>query len=210
MRNAKTVRPPRSTAERWAFRYDLGVKIYTKTGDGGETSLYSGGRVPKDHARIEAYGTLDELNALIGLLLAEPVPDEAADALAEVQGALFSIGAALADPDQRGTHDAAAWAVEPLEGWIDRMDAELEPLSSFILPGGTRSAAVAHVARAVCRRAERRVLAAEREAGEVPEGVVPYVNRLSDLLFVLARWLNARLGVADSPWTGSKAGTSEE
>jgi len=178
------------------------VKTYTKTGDDGETSLYSGGRVPKDDLRVEAYGTLDELNALLGLLLSEPIPDDVADFLVEVQRSLFSIGSALADPNGRAGFDADSWEVEPLEMMIDRMDAELEQLSTFILPGGTRAAAVTHVARAVCRRAERRVFAADRGAGGVSRGVVPYLNRLSDLLFVLARWLNARLGVTAQAWTG--------
>lgn len=172
------------------------MKVYTKTGDGGETSLFSGGRVGKDHPRIEAYGTIDELNSVLGLLLTEPVPDEVEERLVVVQSSLFSIGAALADPESKLTPDEAAWSVEPLESWIDAMDLSLDELRAFILPGGCRGAALAHVARTVCRRAERRVLSIE----EIHPGIVPYLNRLSDALFVLSRFLNARLGIADPEW----------
>lgn len=177
------------------------MKIYTKTGDSGTTSLFSGGRVAKHHPRLEAYGTLDELNSVLGTLRCEPLPAGADSQLEGVQRALFSIGAALADPEGRCAPDGGlAWAVEPLETWIDAMDAELPPLRRFILPGGSRAAALAHQARTVCRRGERRVaeLAAAGEA--VPEKVVPYLNRLSDALFVLARYANARMGVADLEW----------
>jgi cob(I)alamin adenosyltransferase len=130
-------------------------KIYTKTGDGGETSLLSGGRVSKDSARIEAYGTVDELNSVLGLLRSEPLPAETDAAVEQVQEVLFSLGAALADPKQKCPQDDSAWATEPLEEWIDAMERDLEPLKSFILPGGSRAAALAHLARTVCRRAER-------------------------------------------------------
>ncbi|HOC44589.1 MAG TPA: cob(I)yrinic acid a,c-diamide adenosyltransferase [Thermoanaerobaculales bacterium] len=176
------------------------MKIYTKTGDGGETSLLSGGRVAKDHPRIEAYGTLDELNSFLGLLLTEPLPEAAAGELARVQSALFAMGAALADAEGRFDHDPRKWAAVPLEGWIDGMDGELEQLRSFILPGGCRAAAIAHVARTVCRRGERCAIAAGREPGGIPDGVVVYLNRLSDCLFVLARWLNAKAAVAERRW----------
>lgn len=189
------------------------MKIYTKTGDGGETSLLSGGRVAKDHPRIATYGTLDELNSLIGLLLTEPIPDAAANQLAAIQNSLFSMGAALADADSRLPRDPAEWAVDPIERWIDRMDGELEPLTSFILPGGCRAAAMAHVARTVCRRAERRAVIASRASGALPSGVLEYLNRLSDALFVLARWLNAQIGVSDRTWpphTGPRPARPEE
>jgi cob(I)alamin adenosyltransferase len=172
------------------------MKVYTRTGDGGETSLYSGGRVGKFDARIEAYGTVDELNSTLGLLLTESLPSEAAGRLREVQEALFAVGAALADPERKLEPDPEAWAPEPLEAWIDAMDDELAELRAFILPGGGRPAALAHVARTVCRRAERRVLA----VGGVTPGIVPFLNRLSDALFVLARFLNARAGIADPEW----------
>ena len=172
------------------------MKIYTKTGDEGETSLFSGGRVGKDHPRIEAYGTVDEFNSVLGLLVTEPLPDGIVERLQGVQSALFSIGSSLADPESKLTPDESAWAVEPLEGWIDAMDESLGELRGFILPGGCRGAALAHVARAVCRRTERRVLSIK----EVNPGIVPYLNRLSDALFVLARFLNFRVGIADPEW----------
>ena len=176
------------------------VKIYTRTGDGGETSLLSGGRVAKDHPRIEVYGTLDELNSLLGLLLTEQLPEAVAGELERVQGALFAMGAALADAEGRFAHDPCEWDAEPIERWIDGMEGELEKLKSFILPGGCRAAAIAHMARTVCRRAERSATAAGREPGGIPDGILVYLNRLSDGLFVLARWLNARADVAERRW----------
>jgi cob(I)alamin adenosyltransferase len=178
---------------RW---YHARMKVYTRTGDSGETSLFSGGRVAKDNPRIEAYGTVDELNSVLGLLLTEALPDASVEHLRAVQAVLFSIGGALADVEGRLPRDPEAWATGPLEAWIDAMDAELGELRSFILPGGCRGAALAHVARTVCRRAERRVLLIPG----APPGIVPFLNRLSDALFVLARSLNARLGIADPEW----------
>ena len=175
------------------------ARIYTRTGDKGETSLLSGGRVAKAHPLVEAYGTLDELNSMLGLLRCEPMPNEADVQLAAIQSSLFSIGSVLADPEGRLPRDEEAWRPEPIERWIDAMDADLQPLSAFLLPGGCRGAALSHVARTICRRAERRVQTA---APDVPGGVLAYLNRLSDALFVLARWLNAQLGVAETRWTG--------
>ena len=183
------------------------VKIYTRTGDGGETSLYSGGRVGKDHPVVEAYGSLDELNAVLGLLLCEPLPSGVESQLTGIQDTLFEIGSALADPHRRSDFDPGVWATAPLERWIDEMDVELEPLTAFILPGGCRAAALAHLARTVCRRAERRVRAVS--SAEQPEGVLPYLNRLSDLLFVLARWLNNRFGIIEHRWKGRSAKGNE-
>lgn len=181
--------------------YDARVaKIYTRTGDRGETSLFSGGRVGKDHARIEAYGTVDELSSVLGLLICEPLPPGVADRLREVQENLFVIGSVLADVEGRLDLAGGGWDPEPLERWIDQLDAELPELKSFILPGGSRAAAMAHVARTVCRRAERRVTTVADDAEAVPAGVLPYLNRLSDLLFTLARHLNARLGVSEQAW----------
>ena len=177
------------------------MQIYTRTGDAGGTGLFAGGRVDKDDARVEAYGALDELNATLGLLAVEPLPSGTADRVRDVQRTLFTLGGALADPEGRYAPPASAWDPEPLERWIDEMDGELEPLSAFVLPGGTRAASIAHLARTVCRRAERRVVTLGRQVG-LQEGVVPYVNRLSDLLFTLARFLNARSGVADVEWRG--------
>jgi len=172
------------------------MKVYTKTGDTGETSLFSGGRVVKDDPRIEAYGTIDELNSVLGLLLTTPVPESAASELRDVQSSLFVIGSVLADADGKLDQDESAWKTAPLEAWIDDMDDSLDDLRAFILPGGSEGAALAHVGRTVCRRAERRVLAVE----DVRPGVVAYLNRLSDALFVLARFLNARLGIAETEW----------
>lgn len=172
------------------------MKVYTKTGDKGETSLFSGGRVAKDHPRIEAYGTIDELNSVLGLLLTTPLPDSIADRLRAIQSSLFAIGSVLADAQGKLDQDASAWATEPIESWIDAMDSELDQLRAFILPGGSQGAALAHLARTVCRRAERRVLAVE---GIAP-GIVAYLNRLSDAFFVVARSVNARLGIADPEW----------
>lgn len=172
------------------------MKVYTKTGDEGETSLFSGGRVGKDHPRIEAYGTVDELNAVLGLLLTTPVPKSARRQLRTIQSSLFAIGSVLADADGKLEADESAWATGSIEQWIDAMDSELGDLRAFILPGGSQGAAIAHLARTVCRRAERRVLVIE---GVEPE-IVAYLNRLSDGLFVLARFINARLGVSDPEW----------
>lgn len=172
------------------------VKVYTKSGDEGETSLYSGGRVAKDHPRIEAYGTVDELNSVLGLLSTEPMPEVVIGRIREIQSALFSIGSSLADRESKLPPQTGEWKTEPLEEWIDAMDETLAELRAFILPGGCRGAGLAHVARSVCRRAERRVLAVD---GAHP-GIVPYLNRLSDALFVLARSLNAHHGIADPEW----------
>ncbi len=181
------------------------MKIYTRGGDRGTTSLLSGGRVDKDDRRLNAYGTLDELNAVLGLLLCEPLPDETGERIRLIQRSLFAIGGALADANATFDHDNTAWDVSPLEEWIDDMDLELPELKQFILPGGSRAAALTHLARTVCRRAERRVHSVSA-AGAVPEGIIPYLNRLSDAFFVLARWLNARLGIADPEWNARTTG----
>lgn len=174
----------------------MSVKIYTKTGDSGETSLFSGGRVSKNSPRIEAYGTVDELNSVLGLLAAEELSSEVVERLREIQSALFVVGSLLADPERRLDDKAGSLSAEPLEEWIDAMETELPELRAFILPGGCREAALTHVARAVCRKAERRVVALDGADSEV----VAYLNRLSDLFFVLARWLNARCGIPDVEW----------
>jgi cob(I)alamin adenosyltransferase len=180
------------------------VKIYTKTGDRGETGLLGPLRVPKSHPRIEAYGSVDELNATIGLTRTEMGAEPGADALlARVQDDLFAIGAILAT--QPGVRVPSARAVTArdarrLERAIDAMTAELPPLRTFVLPGGSRGGAFLHLARTVCRRAERAVVALARQERGVPGGVIVYLNRLSDLLFVMARHANARAGVPDVPW----------
>ncbi|WP_460182567.1 cob(I)yrinic acid a,c-diamide adenosyltransferase [Thermopirellula anaerolimosa] len=182
------------------------AKIYTRAGDSGETGLYRGPRVGKDCLRIEAYGTVDELNSSIGLLRAEPIPEEIDQLLEAIQNRLFELGAELATPDaeRHGTRYIRADHVRELEEAIDRFDADLEPLTRFILPSGTRAGALAHVARTVCRRAERRLVALIRETLALGTPLSPtslaYLNRLSDLLFVLARWLNKKEGKLESPW----------
>jgi len=181
------------------------MKVYTRTGDGGDTSLFGGARVAKDDLRVEAYGTVDELSSLLGLLRTEPLPDGVDERLAGLQSSLFAVGGVLADPDGRFPYEPSSWAPGPLEAWIDEMDAELAELRAFVLPGGSRGASLAHVARTVCRRAERRVRSVLTSGGDLPDGVLPYLNRLSDALFVLARFLNARLGVADLEWRPRRA-----
>lgn len=181
------------------------MKIYTKTGDAGETGLFGGGRVPKDHGRVRAYGEVDELNAAVGSARALDPADFEAELLAAIQRDLFAIGGQLATPDAGKVAKALAKAaigddrVTALERAIDRAEATLPPLGSFILPGGTPKAAALHLARTVCRRAERSVVALARETSVAPV-ILTYLNRLSDLLFVLARQANALHGVADIAW----------
>jgi cob(I)alamin adenosyltransferase len=179
------------------------MKIYTKTGDQGETGLYGGGRVRKDAPRIEAYGTVDELNAVLGLVRAESPPPDIDLLLAAVQNDLFDLGAELATLDPAAKNVAAVGPpqITALEQAIDRFDQQLAPLRQFILPGGAKAAAALHVARTVCRRAERRVIRMSSCEGEpISQQVVIYLNRLSDLLFVLARAANAAAGKADVAW----------
>jgi cob(I)alamin adenosyltransferase len=185
------------------------MKIYTKTGDRGDTGLFGGGRVPKDHVRVDAYGEVDELNSTLGLVvlhLDAGGERELADGLRQVQGDLFTVGANLATPapEDGGRENAFIPPLDParieaLERWIDAADGELEPLASFILPGGSPAGAALHLARTVCRRAERRVVKLSHHATVRPEYVM-YLNRLSDLLFTLARLANHRARVADTPW----------
>jgi cob(I)alamin adenosyltransferase len=178
------------------------MKIYTKTGDQGETSLFSGGRVRKDHLRVEAYGTVDEMNSIIGTARAhEPAP-EVDVFLERVQNQLFQLGSDLATP-----MDAQAeWIVRVdeasvtwLEEQIDSMTAQLEPLKNFVLPGGTLSAGHIHIARTVCRRAERLVVSLAHHE-EIGDFVLPYLNRLSDALFTLARYENKLRDINEAKW----------
>lgn len=181
------------------------MNIYTRTGDRGQTGLFGGGRVAKSDARVEAYGDVDELNAALGLARAIELMPRIDEVLAPLQRDLFAIGALLATPDRDRMHEQLAKArvdearVAELEAAIDAGEAELEPLRAFILPGGTPKAAALHVARTVCRRAERRVVALTATV-EIPELVVMYLNRLSDLLFVLARVANRRAGAGEVTW----------
>lgn len=179
------------------------MKVYTRVGDDGTTSLFSGGRVPKDDLRVDAYGTVDELNSTLGLLRSENLATEINQRLIRIQEALFVAGAALADPEGRAAAGSASWDVESIERWIDLMDSELDDLRAFILPGGCRAAALAHVARTVCRRAERRVHSLSGTQTGVPSGLIPYLNRLSDAFFVLARFLNLRADIPDTEWRPS-------
>jgi cob(I)alamin adenosyltransferase len=171
-------------------------KIVTRTGDAGTTGLGDGSRVAKDSARIEAIGAVDELNSVLGVLLAESPPGEVAACLVEVQHDLFDFGGELSIPGYRAVDDAHVMRIEDA---IERFNADLPPLKEFILPGGTRAASLAHVARTVCRRAERSLVHLGN-AAEVREPLRKYLNRLSDLLFVTARVLNREAGRADVLW----------
>ena len=185
------------------LRVSLVMKIYTKTGDAGETSLFDNTRVLKSDARVDAYGEVDEVNACLGTVRAAGVDADIAAALEEIQKDLFALGARLADPSARIADRVTKAAItaadiERLEQTIDRLEAELAPLRRFILPGGSRAGAALHLARTVCRRAERRVVALG--AAQVEPVVVVYLNRLSDLLFVMARAVNHRSGAPETEW----------
>ena len=181
------------------------MKIYTKTGDAGHTGLFGGGRVEKDHPRVEAYGDVDELNAFIGLARSIEMMPRIDEVLIPIQRDLFSIGALLATPDHDKMREQLQKAridderIAELERAIDDCERELEPLRSFIVPGGTPKSSALHVARTACRRAERRVVALNREVG-LPEVAIIYLNRLSDLLFMLARVANHRAGAGEVTW----------
>ena len=186
----------------------MAFKIYTRTGDQGQTGLFGGARVSKQHWRIEAYGTLDELNAHLGLLRdelgAQPNLAEAKQMLFQIQHRLFHVGAILAtDPakPQLLQVDIFPADVEVLEQAIDQMEAALPPLKNFVLPGGHKAVSQAHVARCVCRRAERLVVAAH-EAEAQPEIILHYLNRLSDYLFVLSRYIGLQFGAEEQLWKG--------
>ena len=179
------------------------TKIYTRTGDDGTTGLGSGSRVAKSDLRIEAYGTVDELNALLGVVLASELDPEVAKMLREVQNDLFHAGSDLCFPEAEKASLALpgieARHVDRLEGHIDRWNKELPALENFILPGGSQAAARIHVARTVCRRAERAVIRL-REREPIGDYVMAYLNRLSDALFVIARLQNHRNGVSEPTW----------
>ena len=180
------------------------MKIYTRIGDSGETGLFGGTRVQKSHPRVVAYGEVDELNACLGCVRAQPDLDaDLGEMLARIQKDLFAIGARLADPAERMAERVAKTAVgdadiERLEGWIDRLETDLPPLRRFILPGGSPAGALLHLSRTVCRRAERAVVALGPDAVEAH--LLIYLNRLSDLLFVLARAVNHRAKQPETEW----------
>lgn len=186
------------------------MKIYTRTGDKGETGLFSGPRVRKNHPRVDAYGEVDELNSFIGAARAETADLSALDAaLARVQDELFMVGALLATPRLAKLtppfdKGLPAEAATRLEGEIDAWDKDLAPLSTFILPGGGRLGSLLHLARAVSRRAERAAVTLGVAEPPLPENVIVYLNRLSDWLFTAARWANKKHGRAETPWTGLK------
>lgn len=186
------------------------MKIYTRTGDQGETALFGGGRVSKDHVRVAAYGTVDELNALIGWCIIQVADVTIRERLEMLQHDLFGLGSALATPPARegrtrpDTPPLPEARIAEMERWIDQADGELAELRAFVLPGGTAGAAALHMARTVCRRAERSVV--RLAAAEAVDAIViRYLNRLSDLLFTLARLENHRSGVDDVEWQKPEA-----
>jgi cob(I)alamin adenosyltransferase len=178
------------------------LKIYTRTGDAGETSLFDNTRVSKADSRVDAYGEVDELNACLGVARAAGLDADISGLLADIQQELFAVGAQLADPSHRIAPRVTKAAigdthVARLEATIDRLEAELPPLRRFILPGGASAGSLLHLARTICRRAERRIVGL---SSPVDPLVVVYLNRLSDLLFVMARAANHRSGVAETEW----------
>ena len=181
--------------------------IYTRTGDLGKTGLLDGSRIGKDDLRLEAYGTIDELNTVLGVVRSEGLPEPLNDLLERLQHELFELGAELAtvDPTARGTGTIGPDHVSRLEAEIDRYEEPLPRLKQFILPAGTRAAAGLHLARSVCRRAERRLVALVRQnQHQISPSLLAYLNRLGDLLFVLARSVNAQAGLADVTWEGGR------
>ena len=181
-------------------------RIYTRTGDGGETGLFGGGRVPKSHPRVEAYGDVDELNAALGWALTQTRDATIRAHLSTVQADLFAIGAHLATPPARGSRPMPSLPALPagrvtgMEQWIDDADRTLEPLRAFILPGGSPGGAALHLARTICRRAERHVVALAATEPVEPL-IVTLLNRLSDYLFTAARLENHRAGMSEQRWT---------
>lgn len=180
------------------------MKIYTKTGDRGETSLFGGERVPKDNIRIQAYGTVDELNSIIGIAISESASAEIKDILCNVQNTLFTLGSDLASPKEKEKKSFVIPRIEKahidkLETFIDAIEYKLPELKNFILPGGTKAASFLHFARTVCRRAEREAVSLQNLVDIGPNPVI-YLNRLSDLLFVLARFENLSSGHPDVDW----------
>jgi cob(I)alamin adenosyltransferase len=181
------------------------MKIYTKTGDQGDTALFGGGRVPKDDARVSAYGDVDELNACIGMARAVQPMQRIDEVLVPIQRDLFGLGALLATPNREKMKVQLEKAridderIAQLEHAIDNAEGDLDPLRAFVLPGGSNKAAALHLARTVCRRAERHVVTLMRES-EVPDIIIVYLNRLSDLLFVLARLANRLDSVGEVTW----------
>lgn len=189
------------------------MKIYTKTGDNGTTGLYGGTRVPKFDSRIEAYGTIDELNSFLGLLRDQKIPASDSNFLIEIQTDLFTVGAILATPVEKETlkngkkrlniQRIKSEDIEKLEHQIDTLDAQLEPMTHFVLPGGHTTVSYCHICRSICRRAERLVNYLSTETSLDP-AILMYLNRLSDYLFVLARKLTKDLGIEETKWIPQK------
>ena len=180
------------------------MKLYTKVGDDGLTALYGGARVSKDDPRVCAYGEVDEANAAIGMAMAAGTDEETAAALRCIQSDLFVLGGELASPSGKSSGVSIdEHKITRLEHWIDEASAEVPPLQQFVLPGGTATAAALHLARTICRRAERAVVCLARQQDVSAMNII-YMNRLSDLLFVLARRANHRAGVADVPWVAPR------
>ncbi len=178
------------------------MKIYTKTGDKGETSLIGGSRVPKYHLRIEGYGTIDELNAWIGLIRDQEIPKDLIDVLLEIQDRLFTIGSLLASDPEKGKMklpELVEGDIQLLENEMDRMEKCLPPLKSFVLPGGHQTVSYIHIARCVCRRAERLIVHLSVE-NEVDTNISIYLNRLSDYLFMISRYVAQELKAPETPW----------
>jgi len=178
------------------------MKIYTKTGDSGQTGLFGGKRVEKNNRRIEAYGTIDELNSIVGLVLCEKVESKTKTVLTSIQNSLFIIGSELATPSDvksSAIQSISENEIQNIEKYIDDLDDELTPLKNFILPGGCKSAAILHFARTVCRRAERRIVDINSNE-EVNSNIIKYINRVSDLLFVLARYENQKKSTSEIEW----------
>lgn len=184
------------------------MKLYTRSGDDGTTGLFGGERVAKDHIRVSAYGTIDELNASLGIVVAgltsdQPVERRMREILTVLQSRLFDIGADLATPSG-SRHESKIQRIEPhciseMESWIDEIESGNEPMQTFVLPGGTEAAARLHLARTICRRAERTMVTLGKTE-EIGDAAIIYINRLSDLLFAMARRINREHGVADVPW----------
>lgn len=184
------------------------MKIYTKTGDAGETGLFGGGRVAKDSMRIEAYGTVDELNSVLGILSTETSDKEVLEIISFLQNLLFDVGSDLATPVGNKATEKIIQRIDnsstqKAEYYIDKLEVGLEALKSFILPGGSKAAAICHLARTVCRRAERRIVALSQSEDINPE-IIIFVNRVSDLLFVLARHLNKLESKPDIKWNSPR------
>lgn len=178
------------------------MKVYTKTGDQGQTSLFGGKRVKKSHLRIEAYGTVDELNSWVGLIRDQEIPTTAADELIEIQDRLFTVGSLLATEYGKMVDKLPKLQEEDLtflEESMDRMDEQLPAMTSFVLPGGHTTVSYCHIARCVCRRSERLVVALQEEE-VISAQITQYLNRLSDYLFVLSRFLTKELNANETPW----------